>query len=366
MNLNLTGHHLEITPAIRAYVVDEARSRHASFRPRDRRQRGAVGGQAATEGRSERARARQGHPRRERSSADMYAAIDALADKLDRQVLKHKEKLTDHRCDNASDRRRRGRVRRRRRRSAGSCPAYNRQRHPAGGQRATIRPPFHSGHDDVAPSDEPDRRTAAACQHRARPRRRDEAAAVRRDRRRCSSAAPGSPQARVAASLAAREKLGSTGLGQGIAIPHGRIKGLHEARGAFVRLRAPIAVRRARTASRCRRCSCCSCPSRRPTSTCSCCPSSRRCSPSARFATSSRRRRRRADRLADAVRGWKPGRPDRPTGTARHAPGQRRSSCSTTTASGSASRWLAGRAGRQPDADRRERAASRRSARSAT
>jgi PTS system nitrogen regulatory IIA component len=30
----------------------------------------------------------------------------------------------------------------------------------------------------------------------------------------------------IASSLAAREKLGSTGLGQGIAIPHGRIKGL--------------------------------------------------------------------------------------------------------------------------------------------
>lgn len=29
--------------------------------------------------------------------ADMYAAIDELADKLDRQVLKHKEKITDHR-----------------------------------------------------------------------------------------------------------------------------------------------------------------------------------------------------------------------------------------------------------------------------
>jgi PTS system nitrogen regulatory IIA component len=47
--------------------------------------------------------------------------------------------------------------------------------------------------------------------------------------------------ATVAASLAAREKLGSTGLGQGIAIPHGRIKGLQKATGAFVRLHAPIA-----------------------------------------------------------------------------------------------------------------------------
>ena len=49
------------------------------------------------------------------------------------------------------------------------------------------------------------------------------------------------PRASVAASLSAREKLGSTGLGQGIAIPHGRIARLAEAIGAFARLRAPIA-----------------------------------------------------------------------------------------------------------------------------
>ena len=41
-------------------------------------------------------------------------------------------------------------------------------------------------------------------------------------------------------SLFARERLGSTGLGQGVAIPHGRIKGLKEAVGAFVRLAAPV------------------------------------------------------------------------------------------------------------------------------
>lgn len=51
----------------------------------------------------------------------------------------------------------------------------------------------------------------------------------------------GLPRASVASSLAAREKLGSTGLGYGIAIPHGRIPRLAEAKGAFVRLRAPIA-----------------------------------------------------------------------------------------------------------------------------
>lgn len=44
----------------------------------------------------------------------------------------------------------------------------------------------------------------------------------------------------VVGSLAAREKLGSTGLGQGVAIPHGRIKGLNEARGAYIGLADPI------------------------------------------------------------------------------------------------------------------------------
>jgi len=41
-------------------------------------------------------------------------------------------------------------------------------------------------------------------------------------------------------SLFAREKLGSTGLGQGVAIPHGRIKGLKTASGAVIRVRNPI------------------------------------------------------------------------------------------------------------------------------
>jgi PTS system nitrogen regulatory IIA component len=41
-------------------------------------------------------------------------------------------------------------------------------------------------------------------------------------------------------SLFAREKLGSTGLGQGVAIPHGRIKNLREAVAAFVKTQSPI------------------------------------------------------------------------------------------------------------------------------
>ena len=41
-------------------------------------------------------------------------------------------------------------------------------------------------------------------------------------------------------SLFAREKLGSTGLGQGVAIPHGRIKGLKDALGAYLRPAQPV------------------------------------------------------------------------------------------------------------------------------
>jgi PTS system nitrogen regulatory IIA component len=41
-------------------------------------------------------------------------------------------------------------------------------------------------------------------------------------------------------ALFARERMGSTGLGHGVAIPHGRIKGLKEAMGAFIRVRSPI------------------------------------------------------------------------------------------------------------------------------
>jgi PTS system nitrogen regulatory IIA component len=45
----------------------------------------------------------------------------------------------------------------------------------------------------------------------------------------------------VTDNLFARERLGSTGLGEGVAIPHGRIKGLKQPLAAFVRLQEPIA-----------------------------------------------------------------------------------------------------------------------------
>ena len=42
-------------------------------------------------------------------------------------------------------------------------------------------------------------------------------------------------------SLCARERLGSTGLGKGVAIPHGRIKGSHNVQASFIRLKKPLA-----------------------------------------------------------------------------------------------------------------------------
>lgn len=50
----------------------------------------------------------------------------------------------------------------------------------------------------------------------------------------------GLARSQVYDALFAREKLGSTGLGQGIAIPHGRIKGLKDVRAAFLRLATPV------------------------------------------------------------------------------------------------------------------------------
>ena len=45
----------------------------------------------------------------------------------------------------------------------------------------------------------------------------------------------------VLENLLAREALGSTGLGRGVAVPHGRIKGMKAAMAAFVRLKEPVA-----------------------------------------------------------------------------------------------------------------------------
>jgi PTS system nitrogen regulatory IIA component len=55
-----------------------------------------------------------------------------------------------------------------------------------------------------------------------------------------AATALGLPVAEVIASLAAREALGSTGVGAGIAVPHARLEGLRELAGFFAQLERPI------------------------------------------------------------------------------------------------------------------------------
>ena len=95
MNLNLTGHHLDITPAIRDYVLAklDRLTRHfdhvidvSVVLSVDKLQH-CIEANVHIPGQDLHAEAVE---------EDMYAAIDALADKLDRQVLKHKEKITNH------------------------------------------------------------------------------------------------------------------------------------------------------------------------------------------------------------------------------------------------------------------------------
>jgi len=51
----------------------------------------------------------------------------------------------------------------------------------------------------------------------------------------------GANASKVLESLIAREALGSTGLGKGVAIPHGRLRGLRQAAAAIIRLQNPVA-----------------------------------------------------------------------------------------------------------------------------
>lgn len=91
MNLNLTGHHIDITPAIRDYVTNkiERISRHFD-------QVIDVNVTLSVEKLKRKAEANVHVSGRdifcETDHEDMYAAIDALVDKLDRQILKHKDR----------------------------------------------------------------------------------------------------------------------------------------------------------------------------------------------------------------------------------------------------------------------------------
>ncbi|HEU0290338.1 MAG TPA: ribosome-associated translation inhibitor RaiA [Burkholderiales bacterium] len=98
MNLHLTGHHLEITPAIREYVSGKLqRITHHFDHVID------VNVILTVEKLQQKIEANVHVSGKdifcESTAGDMYAAIDGLADKLDRTIIKHKEKSLGHRHD---------------------------------------------------------------------------------------------------------------------------------------------------------------------------------------------------------------------------------------------------------------------------
>jgi putative sigma-54 modulation protein len=98
MNINIAGHHVEVTPAIREYVnakldrvirhFDHVTSVHVILSVDKLKQKAEV---------TLHVKGKDIHA--DSTGADLYASIDAVADKLDRQVVKHKEKVTDHQHD---------------------------------------------------------------------------------------------------------------------------------------------------------------------------------------------------------------------------------------------------------------------------
>ena len=94
MNLNVSGHHVDVTPAIRSYVrsklervtrhFDHVIDAHVILTVDKLRQKAEVTLHVS---------GKDLHC--ESEEEDLYAAIDLLADKLDRQVLRYKEKLQD-------------------------------------------------------------------------------------------------------------------------------------------------------------------------------------------------------------------------------------------------------------------------------
>ena len=92
MNLNVSGHHVEVTPAIRSYVrskierverhFDHVIDAHVILTVEKLVQKAEV---------TLHVPGKELHCASE--EADLYAAIDLLADKLDRQVMRYKDKL---------------------------------------------------------------------------------------------------------------------------------------------------------------------------------------------------------------------------------------------------------------------------------
>lgn len=95
MQIDITGHHVDITPALRTYVQNkfERIERHFDHVTGIH----VVLSVSKLEHRAEATlNVTRGKLFADAVEQDMYAAIDCLTDKLDRQIKKHKEKLTGH------------------------------------------------------------------------------------------------------------------------------------------------------------------------------------------------------------------------------------------------------------------------------
>jgi putative sigma-54 modulation protein len=101
MQLSVTGHHIEITDSLRNYVATKLAKLERHFD-----QMTDIHCVLTVEKLEHKAEATiqvgGGTLHAEQIEPNMYAAIDILVDKLDRQVKKHKEKLTDHHAKDVS------------------------------------------------------------------------------------------------------------------------------------------------------------------------------------------------------------------------------------------------------------------------
>ena len=96
MKIDLSGHHIDITDSLRAYVNEKVGRVEKHFdRVTDVHVVLSVEKQVQKAEATIQVKGNKIFAHAE--NADMYAAIDSLADKLDRQIIKHKEKTTNHR-----------------------------------------------------------------------------------------------------------------------------------------------------------------------------------------------------------------------------------------------------------------------------
>ena len=105
MQLNVTGHHVDVTPALRDYV-EKKLDRVARHFDKVIDVHCVLTVEKLSHKAEATLKVSGGNLHAEATQQDMYAAIDVLADKLDRQVTKYKEKKGDHHAAEAP----RGRV----------------------------------------------------------------------------------------------------------------------------------------------------------------------------------------------------------------------------------------------------------------